>query len=166
MVRFHRQLCWKDPIMKFCYWIMMVATGVLMAVAVGNAAEDSLEDYFFPNKAGAWEYKLSGYNVLRYQGKDLGCKMGPEKPFCDKVQLIFDIARANRVFNPLLGFQARATTSGLNGATAPIPMSMAAGCCLAFCAGCSGSEPEIAIADRRLPGERPRAWARGPTANY
>jgi hypothetical protein len=91
--------------------IIGIWLGVMLAVTAGNAADDSVEGYFFPDKAGAWEYKLFSNAVLQFHGKDLGCKVGPDKPFCDKVQLIFDVARANPVFNPPLGFQARAMTA-------------------------------------------------------
>jgi len=81
--------------MKFRYLIMLFVSGVLFGATGGNAADDSLEGNFFPDKPGAWEYKLLGHNVLQHHGNDLGCKVGPDKPFCDKIQLIFDIARAH-----------------------------------------------------------------------
>jgi hypothetical protein len=91
--------------------IIRIWVGVLLAITACCAADDSLEGYFFPDKVGAWEYRRMTYDLFQYRGNDLGFERGHDKPFSDKVQGIFDIVRANPVFNPPLGFQARATTT-------------------------------------------------------
>jgi hypothetical protein len=66
------------------------------------------QSHFYPNRVGSFQDEDLTFDIFRYFGRDLNVPLDEVRRFRPKVQAIYDIVRKHAVFNPPIGFEARA----------------------------------------------------------